>query len=118
MRDKVFVYGTLRTGEANHHLLKGCRFVGEWTSLPAYTLHDLGEYPGAMAGGHTRLRGEVYEIGAQALDELDRLEECPVHYRRERIATAFGPAWIYLLNHAPATMAPIPGGDWARRHED
>ena len=38
----VFVYGTLRRGEHNHHWLEGCRWLGE-AELPGAVLHDLGD---------------------------------------------------------------------------
>lgn len=114
MSDRIFVYGTLLQGESNHRWLGGSRCLGQWTSLPLFTLYDLGDYPAAMAGGGSSLHGEVYEISAVIMSGLDRLEECPEYYGRAQIPTAFGLAWIYLLNQPPENISLIPHGDWVR----
>lgn len=42
----MFVYGTLRRGEGNHHLLATARFVRDARTAPLYTLFALDGYPG------------------------------------------------------------------------
>jgi gamma-glutamylcyclotransferase (GGCT)/AIG2-like uncharacterized protein YtfP len=110
---RVFVYGTLRRGECNHHYLGGAVWLGRQRTAARYRLVKLRWYPAALAGGHTALHGEVYAVSRARLAQLDRLEDCPREYRRQRIATAYGPAWIYLY-HAPlpAEARVIRNGDW------
>jgi len=93
---KVFVYGTLKRGQGNHSLLYGSSYLGECHTPPAYSLHDLGYFPGMVRGGHTSIPGEVYEIDDDTLATMDVLEGFPWYYNREQIETPFGTAWVYI----------------------
>ena len=117
--EKVFVYGTLRAGETNHSLLAQARLLGTCRLASGYRLYDLGAYPAAKKSdtGHA-LVGEVYGIDGQTLAALDRLEEYPVEYIRERVETDYGPAWIYLYCLSVARLPLIRHGDWCRRTDD
>jgi len=70
---RIFVYGTLMRGERAQAYLANAKFVGEYR-LKDYALYNLGRYPGIrpMAGG--TVYGEVYEITADMLPEMDRYE--------------------------------------------
>ncbi|WP_114766568.1 gamma-glutamylcyclotransferase family protein [Vibrio rhodolitus] len=114
MQQLVFVYGTLRQGESNHHYLAGAEFLGLYETPPEYALYDLGAYP-AVISGHQVIFGEVYLIDDQILTGLDALEDVPVEYRREQIATSFGDAWIYLYQDAAKLDLLISSGDWCQR---
>ncbi|MFO1433707.1 MAG: gamma-glutamylcyclotransferase family protein [Candidatus Competibacteraceae bacterium] len=114
----LFVYGTLRRGECNHPLLRAAPFLGQCRTAGRYTLFHLGGYPAAIAGGRTALVGEVYTLNKALLTRLDSLEDYRREYGRDRIATPYGPAWIYLYRRPPALTTPIIfSGDWrlARR---
>ncbi len=114
---RVFVYGTLRRGERNHHVLAGAPRLGRHTTRAEYTLYDTGAYPAATAPGTTAVRGEVYTVDAATFEALDVLEDYPMLYTRRRIETPFGRAWIYLWIAAPNVRWPvIVHGDWCRRH--
>lgn len=70
---RIFVYGTLMKGEANHHhLLNDAEFLGEGT-IDGYEMYDLGNYPGIKAGTGT-VTGEVYKVSPAELAAIDRLE--------------------------------------------
>ena len=92
----VFVYGTLRQGEANHGLLRGAKYLGTHRTQRRYTMRDLGAYPAIVEGGVTAVVGEVYAMDKKTLARLDRLEDCPEEYSRGRLKTPFGWAWIYV----------------------
>jgi len=111
---RVFVYGSLMRGHANHHLLAGGRFVGNGRTPPRYTLVDLGPYPGMLAGGMTAVEGELYEVSAQTLALLDRLEEHPHVYERRPVTLASGePVETYVLQPRHRNGAPeIRTGRW------
>ncbi len=114
MSHLVFVYGTLRKGESNHHYLQHCEMLGIVETNPAYALFDLGPYPGLIEGEQSVI-GEVYRVDDATLVELDILEEIPIEYRREMIETPFGPAWIYLYQEDTQREQLIPSGDWCLR---
>lgn len=109
---RVFIYGTLRHAQRNAHQMQGARYVGMQRSAPAFTLYDLGTYPAAVAGGSTRLLGEVHVVAPELLVRLDAFEGVPELYRRERVRMAYGEAWIYVMKHVPRHARPIPHGDW------
>ena len=114
MRARGFVYGTLRRGEPNHHLLDGCAFVGAGRTEPRFTLVSLGAFPALVAGGETAVRGEVYEVDVATLAALDRLEEHPDFYQRRRIRLEGGEeVVVYVLPRELARGYPaILSGDW------
>ncbi len=114
---RVFVYGTLQSGESNHHVLAGARRVCVARTAPRFELRDLGPYPGLVRGGDQSVAGEVYEVSADALSALDEFEEHPDLYCRSSIALEDGTvAEAYLLTPKQAQGLPvIASGDWRRR---
>ncbi|MCA3237202.1 MAG: gamma-glutamylcyclotransferase [Curvibacter sp.] len=87
----VFVYGTLRRGQVNdiNHLAPAPVLRG--TARIRGFLYDLGPYPGVILGGDEGwVHGEVYAITPELEAQLDRIEE----------------------------VAPVPSGEYARRHID
>jgi gamma-glutamylaminecyclotransferase len=116
---RLFVYGSLLSGEANAGVLAraGARLVGPARTEPRYTLFDLGPYPALAAGGTTAVEGEVYEVDAAGLTAVDAFEGHPDEYRRGIVDLVGGaPAQAYLLPGAahPGARA-LPGGNWRTR---
>ncbi|ACY49855.1 Gamma-glutamylcyclotransferase family protein YtfP [Vibrio alginolyticus] len=114
MQHLVFVYGTLRKGECNHHFLSSAQFLGQHETDAQFALYDLGPYP-ALSVGQRSIQGEVYLIDDETLSELDKLEDVPVEYRRESIVTPFGQAWIYLYQDTEQLTEEIASGDWCQK---
>ncbi|MGO8992060.1 MAG: gamma-glutamylcyclotransferase [Polyangiaceae bacterium] len=115
MNHLVFVYGSLMRGQGNHRLLERARFVRAAHTSAAFTLVDLGAYPGLLAGGTTAVRGEVYVADDETLAALDRLEGHPNFYRRQGIAlkSARERVEAYLLPAERYASYPmVVGGDW------
>jgi gamma-glutamylcyclotransferase (GGCT)/AIG2-like uncharacterized protein YtfP len=114
---RVFVYGTLRQGEGNHRLLLSARFVGEASTAAGFALYDLGAFPGLVHEGAGTVAGEVYDVDAETLAALDRLEGVPSFYRRERIELeGVGSTDAYTLTLRQVRGCDlIPSGDWKRR---
>ena len=123
--DAVFVYGTLRVGEARAAQMHIDR-RGEW--LPAQArgvLYDLGSFP-ALTHGDGRVHGELHRFGsiARALERLDRIEghasigDPRNLYDRVLIdvETSAGlvRAWTYVMRDC-AGAPPIESGDWTKR---
>ena len=113
---RVFVYGTLLSGEPNHHLLHGQPLVGEARTRARFNLVSLGGFPAMVHGGEVAVRGEVYDVDEETLAALDRLEGYPGFYDREPVelrGEVTGEALAYLL--APERVAGSPEiqhGDW------
>ncbi|MCS5691605.1 gamma-glutamylcyclotransferase [Cyanobium sp. FGCU-6] len=103
--ERVFVYGSLRRGQANHRQLLGARHEGEGT-LEGADLHDLGPFPMAVPGSG-RVQGEVFAVTRELLLALDRFEGVPRLYKRRRRRLADGRrVWVYLgrahqVRHSP-----------------
>ncbi|XP_050089948.1 putative gamma-glutamylcyclotransferase CG2811 [Anopheles aquasalis] len=117
---RVFVYGTLKRGEPNHHWLTDvangmASFVGRGTTVARYPLvigsrYNIPFLLDVPDRGH-RVRGEIYDIDDHMLGRLDVLEDYPRLYERRTEAiqcegTAGGTGevvscWIYLLQRFP-----------------
>ena len=131
----LFVYGTLRRGEANHAgLIRGRTKVVTAAALSGAVLYDGPGFPYAVNDPEGRVQGELVfplpEFYATVLADLDHLEEyvpgAPDNLF-ERVArgtrTEDGEpilAWVYLA--APLEEQRllesgkiIPSGDWFRR---
>jgi gamma-glutamylcyclotransferase (GGCT)/AIG2-like uncharacterized protein YtfP len=116
----VAVYGTLRRGNANAHLLAAASLLGTYVSR-AIVLYDLGEYPGARSLASDGIELEVYLIDDATLQVLDQLEEFdPANpasslYVRQELQTIYGNAWVYLYQGTVAGRRPIKAGRWIAR---
>jgi gamma-glutamylaminecyclotransferase len=112
MHHRVFVYGTLLRGQVNHHRLGGAVCLGPHRTAPAFTLYNLGTYPGLVRGGVTAVIGEVYRVDGATLRRLDALEEYPRLYGRILIPTPYGDTWVYHYRGVVAARAVVRCGDW------
>ncbi|NUP09883.1 MAG: gamma-glutamylcyclotransferase [Polyangiaceae bacterium] len=113
---RLFVYGTLLRGEANHAIVARARFIAEAHTAPMFELLDLGEYPGLVAGGARSIAGEVYEIDPEDIAVVDEFEGHPDLFRREMIALSDGSsAFSYVLARRPAKSVVIVGDSWRTR---
>lgn len=90
----VFVYGTLKTNQPNHHwltnqangrsgLISNGKTINRYPMVigTRYNIPYLLKLPDT---GH-EICGEIYEIDQQMLAALDKLEDHPKHYLREQI---------------------------------
>ncbi len=115
---RVFVYGTLLSGEANHRFLAAARRLGRARTAPCFELVDLGSYPALVPGGALSVAGELYAVDAVALAAIDDFEDHPHLYLRTEIPlddrTA---AHAYLLARAQLARGKprILSGDWRHR---
>jgi gamma-glutamylaminecyclotransferase len=83
----LFVYGTLKRGGRGNRWLVGQRFLGDAATEPKYRLFDLGTYPGLVKDESAGLavKGELWEVDAACLLELDDYEYAPELYSREPV---------------------------------
>jgi gamma-glutamylcyclotransferase (GGCT)/AIG2-like uncharacterized protein YtfP len=111
---RLFVYGTLLSGEGNHGRLGPSRLLGVRRTEPRYTLVNLGAFPAMLNRGTTSVTGEVYEVDDAILAAVDRLEGHPGFYRRTGVRLLGGESVEgYVLAHPRAQSYPlIASGDW------
>lgn len=87
----VFVFGTLKEGFPNHHVNRGKRLAGTFSTTLPYPLYLVGKRRSPwMIDEPTRgshVRGQVFEVDEVALRQMDVLERVdePDGYRRKRI---------------------------------
>ena len=67
------------------------------TAKSEYFLYHLGAFPAVTKGGKDRIAGEVWEVDDAGLQELDWREGHPQFYKREKVSTTTGTAWMYFL---------------------
>lgn len=101
---KVFVYGSLKMGYGNHHILSSSKFLGnDLTKHDMYRMFSFGGFPGVIEspGQHgTYISGEVYEVDEETMKKLDILESNGFFYKREIVELSYwGNAWMYLTIH-------------------
>lgn len=123
----VFFYGTLKRGHHNHNrFIKGAsRFVSEATVPGAILLTD-GVLPYCVKTGqeNDQVQGEVFQISEECLLELDRLENHPHWYQRERVTIDVNTGkpletWVYFIasNHSQISgnsLTQISDGVWRK----
>lgn len=111
----IFVYGSLKAGQSNHHWLAGATALGRRHLIGA-RLHDLGPYPMVVLepGGEGVVHGELYAVDPAGLARLDVLEGYPEYYGRSLCALSDGTmAWVYHgQSHQVHGAAVISHGDW------
>jgi gamma-glutamylaminecyclotransferase len=119
----VFVYGTLRKGFWNHHLLKDSKYLGTFREDIKMDMVDLGAFPGLVPynGDFSfYVTVEAYEIDNKTLERLDRLEGYPTFYNRKEITIKGITGYIYYLNQEDNNIKSsynnfktiVKSGDW------
>ncbi|GLV33571.1 uncharacterized protein CBL_21375, partial [Carabus blaptoides fortunei] len=115
---KIFVYGTLKKGEPNHHWFSKIengvvKFVCDAQTSEKYPLVIATKYniPFLLSspGIGNNIRGELYEVDDATFEKLDELEDYPKFYAREQKTVSslsgnmkYDNCWIYFLkNYKP-----------------
>lgn len=111
----VAVYGSLKRGFYNHHLLERSRFLATGT-VHGLVMHSLGSYP-MVVKGRGSIHVELFEVDAATFAALDRLEGFPSFYGREvvTVQTDYCPveAWLYLGQpYQVKGQRRVASGDW------
>ena len=92
---KVFVYGTLMTGESNHHFLENSTCLGK-AAIEGYDMYNVGGFYPAIIPGNARIIGELYEVHENDMSSIDMLEgEGSLYIRKCEITTGNELAYIY-----------------------
>ncbi len=97
----VFVYGTLRNGHSNNHLLKEAYCYGTGCTEASYSMYLISGYPYVTSSGtRYQIVGELFAIDDDTLKTLDSMEGHPRYYERRETAIVLGEehyvAWMYF----------------------
>ena len=88
-REMLFVYGSLKKGFDNHHLLnKHAKRIGKAITVSKFGMFEdsFGNYPYLIPVPQMRIHGELYEIHRkELLEKLDRFEGYPDYYEKKKI---------------------------------
>jgi gamma-glutamylcyclotransferase (GGCT)/AIG2-like uncharacterized protein YtfP len=115
MTQVVFVYGTLRKGQPNRHVMAPhlVRELGKGRIRGA--MYDLGPYPAINLQEDGEVIGEWVEVTEEGLARLDLLEGYPGYYDRTVVRDISQPVsgWVYHMSgKIPHGAVPVPGGNW------
>jgi gamma-glutamylaminecyclotransferase len=115
MASLLFLYGTLKRGQANHHLLAGQRFLGEAVTSPFYRLFNKGPHPCLVKSeqGGVAIHGELWSVDEDTLVRLDAFEDAPYGFIRAPIDIAgfIHPVEAYFYAGDVRELAPA-GNRW------
>lgn len=97
---KVFVYGSLKVGFANHGYLMKSKFLGEHITVDRFSMLDFNTYPALVFNKEgQQVSGELYEVSNFTFKALDLLEGYPSYYNRVEIKLLNFPekVWVYYI---------------------
>lgn len=90
---KVFVYGTLKRGFGNHHLLKNSKFIGVGYTCPRFAMLSGGfpvlVWPKGAGPRQRHVAGEIYEVDDATMARLDTLESEGKMYDRRLLPVTY-----------------------------
>jgi gamma-glutamylaminecyclotransferase len=109
----LFVYGTLKRGQRNHHLIASEEFRREAVTEPHYGVIDLGLYPGLVVNeaGGLAVRGELWAVSDTCLELLDDFECVQGLFIREEVAVVNQTEVTYAYYWHGESPADSPRGD-------
>jgi len=110
--NRIFVYGTLKSGQRNAHYLRGARFYGLHVTAGVYSMYEFEDYPAVCLQGLHAISGEVYGVDDRQFRALDELEWYPRLYQRIEIPTAWGDAWMYIVDPGLCRGKRLLDGSW------
>lgn len=118
----VAVYGSLRKGLHNHHLLKQADYLG-MDYVPNFDMFSMGGFPYLKPSSTDKVTTiEVYSVTDSEFARLDCLEGYPHFYDRKKISTKYGDAWIYFIDNPNPSQLEVTSRDWKtyylERHND
>lgn len=117
---KIFVYGTLLTGQGNHRWLLSenhHKLLGEATTTGDFKMVSLGGFPGLIPvdDNEMTIYGEVYEVDDTAYKSVEMLEGYPGFYDKLTVETNFGEAEVYILDESYLNNhEEIESGSWIK----
>ena len=119
-RALVFVYGSLKKGFDNHHLLsKSAKRLGKALTVGKFGMFEdsFGNYPYLIPVPKMRIHGELYLIERKdLLERLDAFEGAPEYYERKKILVkshhGTQRAFVYIQPHTSVPDDQEPLREW------
>ena len=116
----LFVYGSLKKGFDNHHLLsKYAKRLGKAITVGKFGMFEdsFGNYPYLVPIPKMRIHGELYLIERkELLEKLDLFEGAPEYYERKKILVkshhGTQRAFVYIQPHSSVPEDQIPLREW------
>lgn len=105
----LFVYGSLKRGQRNHHELGSARFVAEVSTVPQFALRVMAGYPLLVAGARS-IHGELFTLPTARLASLDAFEGQP--YERRQIDLTDGRCATAYMARDPSVGEAFSGDEW------
>ena len=130
MSHLLFVYGTLKRGHGNHHIIRNAEYVGDFVTESKFGLVSMGEFPGMVdckepSEEGCNIKGELFFVDDAMLEYCDRLEGVPHFYRREAITVRSESdppdtisCFVYILNKASAEGKEFIGAEWPPKKKE
>ena len=113
---KVFVYGSLKMGFGNHHVIEEQTYLGDavLSRDAGLRMVSLGAFPALIPSEAAQdIKGELYEVNDGGLQQLDWLEGYPDFYNRKEVTVGDVDALVYFIddgNYEPYKSEP--NGEW------
>ena len=113
---KLIVYGTLMSGERNHHFCRNA--ISITPCAVTSTLYDTGYgFPAFVPDGDGVVQAELIEIPIVDWADVDRLEGYPRLYDRQLLQATLvdggeATGWVYIMNSLPEGAKVIESGNW------
>jgi gamma-glutamylcyclotransferase (GGCT)/AIG2-like uncharacterized protein YtfP len=113
---KLIVYGTLMSGERNHHFCRNAVNITPCTITG--TLYDTGYgFPAFVPEGENTVAAELIEIPFEDWEAVDRLEGYPRLYDRLMFPAKLADCtdttgWVYVMHNLPEMAQVIESGNW------
>lgn len=115
----VSVYGTLKKGHVNHAAMTGSKYIGD-EMVFGFKMLDLSLFPGVVRDSDEDnfIFVEVYQVSSDTLSALDTIEGYDPNdvensfFKRIKIRTQWGKAWMYVYNKNIKDLKEIQNGSW------
>jgi len=116
----LFIYGSLKKGFDNHHLLsKHSKRLGKAITVGKFGMFEdsFGNYPYLVPVPKMRIHGELYLIERrELLERLDLFEGAPEYYERKKILVkshrGTQRAFVYIQPHTTIPKDQKPLREW------
>ena len=126
-KEYLFIYGSLKRDFKNHYKIKDkAKFLNSCKTEDLMSLYRYKnfDFPYLTKTPKEYIYGELYEIeDNNLLKELDKFEDCPNFYKREKIkimhymSMSYVEAWAYILNEK-IVEKDISLDIWSKKDQD